>query len=198
MKPVNPRPPAPTFPRTFRFAYCFASAAALLTLGFTSAASAQQTFTATLDGKPFESDNDGITVVPETRSGTVSISARTKGFGAYPPPKGFSDRVSIMCPLPKAPQKFSTVGSGGTCSVRWVIAGRSFTDADYKTTPNEGEFASAISGAKNGSVNFTKVVGKTIEGEFSVELVEMKTKRTVLAVGKFKGIDEQYGSKGFN
>jgi hypothetical protein len=157
---------------------------------------AQQTFTATLDGKSFESDNDGITVVPT--KGSVSISARTKGYGAYPPPKGFADRLSIVCPLPKTPQKFATEGSGGLCTIQWVIAGRSMMDADYKTTPNEGDFVSGKSSGKSGFVNFTKVAGKTIEGEFSAELIDAKTKKKVVATGKFKGVDEQMGSKGFN
>ncbi len=171
-------------------------AAIFATVFASSILHAQQTFTATFDGKSFESDNDGITVVPTNSS--VSISARTKGFGAYPPPKGFADRMSIICPLPKAVQKFPTEGSGGTCIVQWVIAGRSMMDADYKTTPNEGEFVSGKSGSKSGFVNFTKVAGKTIEGEFSAELVDAKTKKKVLAAGKFKGLDEQLGSKGFN
>jgi hypothetical protein len=173
-----------------------AFAAILSSIAFSNAIHAQQTFTATLDGKPFESDNDGITVVPT--SGSVSISARTKGYGAYPPPKGFADRLSIVCPLPKTPQKFSTEGSGGLCTIQWVIAGRSMMDADYKTTPNEGGFVSGKAGAKGGFVNFTKVTGKTIEGEFSAELVDTRTKKKIIATGKFKGIDDQYGSKGFN
>jgi hypothetical protein len=157
---------------------------------------AQQTFTATLDGKSFESDDDGITVVPTKSS--VSISARTKGYGAYPPPKGFADRISIVCPLPKVPTRFATVGSGGTCTIQWVIAGRSMMDADYKTTPNEGDFVSSKSSGKGGFVNYTKVAGKTIEGEFSAELIDAKTKKKVVAAGKFKGVDAQMGSKGFN
>ncbi len=180
--------------KTDKLISIFAATCAAITLS--SALYAQQSFTATVDGKPFESDNDGIIVVPTT--GSVTISASTKGFSAYPPPKGFADRISIACPLPKAPQKFPTVGSGGTCRVQWVIAGRSMMDADYKTTPNQGDFVSGLSNATGGFVNFTKVSGKNIEGEFSAELVDNKTKKKILATGKFKGIDQQMGSKGFN
>lgn len=171
-------------------------ASALAALGVASNALAQQGFTATVDGKPFESDHDGITVVPTNTS--VSIGARTKGFGAYPPPKGFADRVSIMCPLPKAPRKFSTSSSGGACLVQWTKAPRSMMDKDYKTTPHEGEFVSSAAPTDSGFVNFTKVQGKMIEGEFEAQLVDKAAKKTIRVSGKFKGLDEQQGSKGFN
>ncbi|TAG80445.1 MAG: hypothetical protein EAZ21_08160, partial [Betaproteobacteria bacterium] len=80
--------------KTDKLISIFAATCAAITLS--SALYAQQSFTATVDGKPFESDNDGIIVVPTT--GSVTISASTKGFSAYPPPKGFADRISIACP----------------------------------------------------------------------------------------------------
>ena len=59
--------------------------AALAGVGFATSAHAQQTFTATVDGKAWESDNDGINVIPValgTSTGTVTITAITKGFSA--------------------------------------------------------------------------------------------------------------------
>jgi tRNA G37 N-methylase TrmD len=70
--------------------------------------------------------------------------------------------------------------------------------ADYKTTPNEGEFVSDSVNAAKSFVNVTKVAGKTIEGDFSAELVDKKAKKNIVVQGKFKGLDEQVGSKGFN
>jgi hypothetical protein len=82
--------------------------------------------------------------------------------------------------------------------VRWVVAGRGLTDPDYKTTPNEGDYLSGKTGHSAGFVNFSVVKGKTVEGDFSAELLDAKTKKKILVNGKFKGVDEQYGSKGFN
>ena len=71
----------------------FATAAAVAgTLGFAASAHAQQSFTATVDGKTWESDNDGINVIPVSTGGSVTITAVSKGFSAYPPPKGFADQ----------------------------------------------------------------------------------------------------------
>jgi hypothetical protein len=70
-------------------------------LVFAPAAAAQQVFTATVDGKPFESDHDGITVVPVTTGNTVTITARSKGFGAYPAPKGHANRRRSFALCPK-------------------------------------------------------------------------------------------------
>jgi hypothetical protein len=175
-----------------------AHAVALIASLGVASASAQQSFTATVDGKAFESEHDAITVVPTTVGNTVSISARTKGFMTLPRPKGFPDQLAIICPLPKAPQKFSTSSSGGACLVKWTKAPRSMMDADYKTTPHEGEFTSNQAPRDSGFVNFTVVKGKTIEGDFDAQLVDKSTKKTIRVTGKFKGIDEQYGSKGFN
>ena len=75
--------------------------AAIATLGLATNVHAQQSFSATVDGTPWESDNAGINVIPVAMGGTVTITATSKGFSAYPPPKGFADNFSITCPLPK-------------------------------------------------------------------------------------------------
>jgi hypothetical protein len=178
------------------------SLAALASLLIASTATAQtkQSFTATVDGKSWESDHDGITVVPVTMgSGNVTIMASTKGFSGYPPPKGFADKFTLMCPLPKAAVTFPVGTPSSTqCYVKLVRAERSMMSPDYKTTPNEGEFTSEVASAAKGSVIFSKVAGKLIEGDFKATLTDKKTKKTIAVEGKFKGLDEQVGSKGFN
>jgi hypothetical protein len=169
---------------------------------FSISAHAQQSFTATVDGKAWESDNDGINVIPValgTSGGTVTITATTKGYSAYPPPKGFADSFSITCPLPRKPERMTTARSSSeVCRVSFTKAARSIMSPDYAKTKNEGEFVTKGGAGDKGYVNFTKVTGKNIEGEFSVELTEETTKQKIAVSGKFKGVDQQVGSKGFN
>lgn len=178
----------------------FAAAAAVVgTLGFAASAHAQQSFTATVDGKAWESDHQGINVIPVSLGGSVTITAASKGFSAYPPPKGFADQISIVCPLPKKPERFIAARNPSNgCRVSFTKAARNIMSPDYATTKNEGEFEIKGGSGDKGYVSFTTVSGKTIEGEFSVELVEEKTKKTIAVNGKFRGLDKQIGSKGFN
>ena len=177
-----------------------ATAAAVLgTLGFAATAQAQQTFTATVDGAPWESDNTGITVIPVGMSGTVTISAVSKGFSAYPPPKGFADRFTITCPMPKKPERFiATRNDSNGCRLRFTKAARDIMSPDWATTKHEGEFETVAGNSDKSFVNFVAVAGKAIEGEFSAELVETTTKKRIAVTGKFRGVDRQVGSKGFN
>ena len=173
--------------------------AVIATLGLATNVHAQQSFSATVDGTPWESDNAGINVIPVAKGGTVLITAASKGFSAYPPPKGFADSVSIVCPLPKKPQRMTTArGSPEVCRVSFTKAARNIMSPDYAKTKNEGEFVTLGSAGDKGYVNFTKVAGKNIEGEFSVELTEETTKKKIAVNGKFVGVDRQIGSKGFN
>ena len=178
----------------------FATTAAVVgTLGVAASAQAQQSFTATVDGKTWESDNEGITVIPVSTGGSVTITAVSKGFSAYPPPKGFADQFSIVCPLPKKPERFiATRDQSNGCRVSFTKATRNIMSPDYATIKNEGEFESTGGSSEKNYVNVTTVSGKTIEGEFAVELVEAKTKKKIAVSGKFRGLDKQIGSKGFN
>lgn len=172
---------------------------AIATLGLATDVHAQQSFSAIVDGTPWESDNAGITVIPVPTGGTVTILASSKGFSAYPPPKGFADRFSISCPMPKKPERMTTARSSAeVCRVSFTKAARDIMSPDWATTKHEGEFVTARSANDKGYVNFTKVSGKTIEGEFSVELTEETTKQKIAVTGKFVGVDRQVGSKGFN
>ena len=88
--------------------------------------------------------------------------------------------------------------SSEVCRVSFTRAARNIMSPDYAKTKNEGEFVTARSANDKGYVNFTKVAGKTIEGEFSVELTEETTKKKIAVSGKFVGVDRQIGSTGFN
>jgi hypothetical protein len=182
----------------------FALVAALIiaTFGFAATAQAQQSFNASVDGKTWESDNDGINVMPValgTSRGTVTITATSKGFSGFPTPKGFPDNFSIVCPMPKKAERMTTArSSSDVCRVSFTKAARSMMSPDYAKTKNEGEFLTAGNAGDKGYVNFTKVSGKNIEGEFSVELTEETSKKKIAVTGKFVGIDQQVGSKGFN
>ena len=179
-----------------KFVIALAGAA---TLALATGANAQQSFTATVDGTPWESDSAGINVIPVTLGGTVTITASSKGYSAYPPPKGFPDSFSIVCPMPKKPERMATKrGSSEVCRVSLTKAARNIMSPDWAKTKNEGEFVTKGETGDKGYVNFTKVAGKNIEGEFSVELTEETTKKIIAASGKFRGVDEQIGSKGFN
>ena len=169
------------------------------TVGFAVGAHAQQSFSASIDGTAWESDHKGITVIPVAMGGTLTIEAISKGFSAYPPPKGFPDRISVVCPLPTKPQRFVVTRDRGIgCRMSFTKAARNVMSPDWATVKNEGEFASKGGSGDKGYVNFTTVSGKTVEGEFSMELVEETTKKTIAVSGKFRGIDSQVGSTGFN
>ena len=168
-------------------------------LGFATGVHAQQRFSAVVDGAAWESDDAGINVIPVVSGGTVTITATSKGFSAYPPPIGFPDRFSMVCPIPKKPEHMSTArGSSQMCRVSFTKAARNIMSPDHAKTKNEGEFVSAGRADEKGYVNFTKVSGKNIEGEFSVELTEETTNRKIAVSGKFAGVDRQIESKGFN
>ena len=175
------------------------TAAAVGTLCSVAGAHAQQSFTATVDGKAWESDHGGITVIPVGMSGTVTISAASKGFSTYPPTKGFADRFSFTCPMPKKPERYiATRNQSNGCRVSFTKAARDIMSPDWATTKHEGEYESMGGSGDKGYVNFTTVSGKLIEGEFAAELVETTSKKKIAVSGKFRGIDKQVGSKGFN
>ena len=55
-----------------------------------------QRLSATVDGKLFERDDDGILYLVPTK-GVLSLMASTKGAAAYPPPKTPVNKLSINC-----------------------------------------------------------------------------------------------------
>ena len=144
-----------------------------------------QNLSATVDGKRFESDNDSITYLMP-RKGVLNLIAKTKGSSAYPPPKTPVDQLSIICNhFESKPVKFSFPKAGSpSCEVRFSkgLSKEMMGDpqAEYRLVDG------------NNLLEITSVQGKVIEGKFSFELIEIKTKaRLVISGGVFKAEDRQ-------
>lgn len=153
----------------------------------------KQSLKATVSGAVtgvFESDNDGINVVPV--AGSFNIQASTKGFMGYPPPPGHPNRLSISCDTPKAPAKLK-MGSGnaGTCRASYTVNDRGMMNAK----PFDAQYASI--GDADSYVDITKIKGKIIEAKFVIKLVDNATKQAITLTGTVQGEDRQMGSKGF-
>lgn len=157
-----------------------------LGLGLPMAAQAElQRLSATVDGKAFESDDDGIMYLMP-RKGVLNLMASTKGASAYPPPKTPVDKLSINCDnYDGKPVKFTFAKSGSrSCEV-------SFTKGVSKKPFGDPEAEYRIVDGKN-HLEITLVKGKVIEGTFSFDLVEVKTKAKMsITGGTFKAEDRQ-------
>ena len=144
-----------------------------------------QRLSATIDGKVFESDDSGIMyLVP--RNGVLNLMASTKGGAAYPPPKTLSDKLSINCSdYDGKPVKFTFAKSGSrSCEVSFTkgVSRKPFGDpeAEYRMVDGKNQ------------LEITSVKGKVIEGTFSFELMEVKTKaKMTITGGTFKAEDRQ-------
>ena len=156
-----------------------------LALPLAAQADTPQRLSATIDGKLFESDDSGIMyLVP--RKGVLNLMASTKGAGAYPPPKTLSDKLNINCnDYDGQPVKFTFAKSGSrSCEV-------SFTKGVSKKPFGDPEAEYRMVDGKN-QLEITSVKGKVIEGTFSFELVEVKTKaKMTITGGTFKAEDRQ-------
>lgn len=149
-------------------------------------AATPQNLSATIDGRKFESDDDGILYLMPTKS-KLNLIAGTKGGSAYPPPKELSDKLSIMCSnFDNKPKKYAAkdFGSHG-CEVKFIKgeSRKPFGEpvAEYKL----------IDGANN-VFEVTSVKGKVIEGKFSFDMVDVKSKAKMkIADGVFKAEDRQ-------
>ncbi|MFZ6708803.1 hypothetical protein [Undibacterium sp. TC9W] len=144
-----------------------------------------QQFSAKIDGKLFESDDDGITYLIPTK-GVLNLIASTKGASAYPPPKTLTDRLSIICrnfdgkPVKYQARDFSNSG----CEVKFIKgeSKKPFGEPVAEYTARDG---------KN-MLEITAVNGKLIEGKFSFELRDTKTKAVLtITEGTFKAEDRQ-------
>jgi hypothetical protein len=166
---------------------CAAITLTMLAVGLSGPASADtpQRFSATIDGRLFESDDDGILYLMPTKS-TLNLIASTKGASAYPPPKTPIDRLSFNCRnFEGKPRKYADkdFGSAG-CEVRF-IKGESKVpggapEAEYKLADGDKLF------------ELTSVSGKVIEGRFAFDMVNIKTgARIKLTGGSFKAEDRQ-------
>jgi hypothetical protein len=156
-----------------------------LALPLAAQADTPQRLSATIDGKLFESDDDGIMyLVP--RKGVLNLMASTKGASAYPPSKTPVDKLSINCSdYDGKPVKFTFATSGSrSCEV-------SFTKGVSKKPFGDPEAEYRMVNGKN-QLEITSVKGKVIEGTFSFELVEVKTKAKMTIIGgTFKAEDRQ-------
>ena len=159
--------------------------AAAVALSLPAMAATTQNLSATIDGKKFESDDNGILYLMPTKS-VLNLIASTKGGSAYPPPKELSDRLSFNCKnFEGKPRKYTAkeFGSAG-CEVGFIVgeSRKPFGDpvAEYRVVDG------------NNSFEITSVNGKVIEGKFSLELANVKTKAKMkITDGVFKAEDRQ-------
>jgi hypothetical protein len=175
-------------PSKSRYACALTLATAAIALALPLPALADKTpqsLSATVDGKVFESDDDGILYLMPTK-GVLNLIASTKGASAYPPPKTPIDKLSINCSnFDGKPVKFSFPKSGSrSCEVTFTkgVSQKPFGDpqAEYRLVDGKNQ------------LEITSIKGKVIEGTFSFELVEVKTKaKMTIAGGKFKAEDRQ-------
>jgi len=164
---------------------CIPAISTLAVCSVLAHAATPQNLSANIDGKKFESDDDGILYLMPTKSG-LNLIATTKGASAYPPPKELSDKLSINCRnFEGKPRKYSAkeFGSSG-CEVSFVKgeSRKPFGDPVAKYRVVDG----------NNSFEVTSVKGKVIEGKFSFEMAEVKTKAKLkITDGVFKAEDRQ-------
>ncbi|MEQ1519601.1 MAG: hypothetical protein ABL931_24265 [Usitatibacteraceae bacterium] len=161
--------------------------AALTILAPTVHAGTTQTLKATIDGSVFESDDDGITLVPVARSFT--IAAITKGFSNYPSPPGLSDGLTIACrSFDAKPRKYASGDFAmGVCTATFT-KGRSKQAFGKPVAEYE---VSRKTPAPKTFVEITKVSGKVIEGRFFLEMTQEGGSKRMMADGTFTAEDRQ-------
>ena len=175
-----------TFTSRYVYALTLTAVAVGLTLPRTALAEkTPQRLSATVDGKLFESDDDGILYLIPI-NGVLNLMASTKGAAAYPPPKTPVDKLSINCKsFDGKPVKFSFPKSGSkSCEITYTkgVSTKPFGDpqAEYRLADGDNQF------------EITSVKGKVIEGTFSFEMVDVKTKaKMTITGGTFKAEDRQ-------
>lgn len=171
--------------RSNRITLAAVLAISLATLPTLSQADTPQSFGAKIDGKPFESDDDGILFLYPTKN-TFNLIAKTKGASAYPPPKTPVDKMSITCRnFAGKPVKFvaKDFGSHG-CEVRFIVG-------ESKVPMGDPQAEYKLVGGNN-VLEVTSVKGNVVEGTFAFELVDAKSKaKHTVAEGKFKAEDRQ-------
>lgn len=174
-----------TNPKLLKRVVAISALVATAVISLSAKAATTQNLSASIDGKKFESDDAGILYLMPTKS-VLNLIASTKGGSAYPPPKELSDRLSFNCKnFDGKPRKYTAkeFGSAG-CEVRFIVgeSRKPFGDpvAEYRVVDG------------NNSFEITSVNGKVIEGKFSLELVNVKTKTKMkITDGVFKAEDRQ-------
>jgi hypothetical protein len=172
----------PTMSRPSILMLCIA-----LSVPCTAAQAETQSLQAHVGTKVFESDDDGITLVP-LPGGAFSLSASTKGASAWPPPKTPIDRLAIVCDGLEPGKAFkldSLAFERSNCSVTFTEGTRPYgedPDAEYSIDKN----------AKTHLFEVTRAAGKIYEGRFHFELKNDKTgARLSIEQGSFKAEDRQ-------
>ena len=127
-------------------------------------AATTQKLSATIDGKVFESDDDGILYLMPTK-GVLNLIASTKGASAYPPPKTPIDRLSVICRgFDSKPVKFIAKDFGNHgCEARFIKG-----ESKVPFGEPEAEYDSRF--GKNNTFEVTSVNGKVIEGNATGQL----------------------------
>ncbi len=168
----------------------YSCALAIIAIGLTLPLAAHadktpQRLSATVDGKLFESDDDGILYLIPVK-GVLNLIASTKGASAYPPPQTPVDKLSINCRnYDGKPVKFTFANSGSrSCDISFTkgVSQKPFGDpvAEYRMVEGKNQ------------LEITSVKGKVIEGTLSFELVEVKSKaKMTITGGTFKAEDRQ-------
>lgn len=161
------------------------SVAVAFAVAIPAQADTPQNLSATIDGKKFESDDKGILYLMPTKTG-LNLIASTKGASAYPPPKELSDKLSFNCKhFEGKPRKYTAKEFGNAgCEVEFIVgeSRKPFGDpvAQYRVVDG------------NNSFEITSVNGKVIQGKFSLELANVKTKAKIkITDGAFKAEDRQ-------
>ena len=145
-----------------------------------------QKLSATIDGKVFESDDNGVLYLMPTK-GVLNLIASTKGASAYPPPKTPIDRLSVTCRgFEGKPVKFIAKDFGNHgCEAQFIK-----NESKVPFGEPEAEYDSRF--GKNNTFEVTSVNGKVIEGKFHFEMKEKKPKAALVVIdGTFKAEDRQ-------
>jgi hypothetical protein len=153
-----------------------------------SAASAEpQSLKANVGSEVFESDDDGITLVP-LPGGAFSLSANTKGASAWPPPKTPIDRLAVVCDGLEPGKLLKLDGRSferSNCNVTFTMGKRAYgekPDAVYSLDKD----------VQTHSFEVTRANGKWFEGRFRFELKHDETgARLLIEQGSFKAEDRQ-------
>ena len=160
--------------------------AAAFALPLVANATTPQNLSAKVGGKAFESDDSGILYLIPVK-GVLNLMASTKGASAYPPPKTPIDKLSIKCSGfdNKAVKWVAKDFGNHGCEVSW-------TEAESKVPFGEPGALYRVQGGDKNMMEITSVKGKVIEGKFTFELVNVKTKAKLLITdGVFNAEDRQ-------
>ena len=172
--------------KLLKCAVAISTLAGIFATSLPATAATPQNLSATIDGKKFESDDDGITYLIPTK-GVLNLNASTKGASAYPPPKTPIDFLSVICNgFDGKPVKFMQKDFGNHGCEAQFVKGKSkvlFGEPDAEYDSRYG---------KNNTFEVTSVKGKVIEGKFHFEMKEKKPKAALVVIdGTFKAEDRQ-------